>query len=124
MPGMTTDRMGKIAYGVAILVALLGAFFLGFSACGADAGIGLAVAIIVLASMCFAVVMRWRLFRGSLPAQSSRLRSTLSLASFIVVLLTGCIVANTLGWVVYYSPTSVGAAYREFKAGLIGERCG
>lgn len=121
---MTTDRMGKIAYGVAILVALLGAFFLGFSACGAEAGISLAVVIIALASMCFAVVMRWRLVRGSLPAQSSRLRSALSLASFIVVLLTGCVVANTLGWVVYYSPTSVEAAYREFKAGLIGDRCG
>ena len=124
MLGMTTDRIEKIAYIMAIHIALLGAFFLGFSACGADARVSFVVVMIVLVSICFAVIKRWLLFRCSPPAQSSRLQPSLSIVSFFAVLITGCVVANALGWVMYYSTTSVGEAYREFKTALIGNRCG
>jgi hypothetical protein len=124
MLGMTTRCIGGIVFMVAIFVVLLGSFFQGIHVCGGSR-ITEIVGQITLASMCFAVVMRWCLSKGSKSAQSSLLRSVLGLTTFIVILIIGVGIAYSLGWVVYYSPTSVEDAYREFMVALMGGRpCG
>lgn len=124
MQKTATNHANKAAYSIALLTALLGAFFLGFYACGVDAHAQSIAGLFVLIAICIAVVTRWRLSINSASTQPSQLRYIIGIVTFTAVLLVCCLIANAFGWLVYYSPTSVDAAYREFKSGLIGERCG
>ncbi len=116
-------RVLKTICGITTLLAVVGALFLGFYACGGYAYVNLLIGSGVLIAVCVAVLSRWFYSGTRESVRVSRLQSFLRLIVFAIALLTSCLIANAIGWVIYYSPTSLETAYREFRNGLVGIRC-
>ena len=109
---------------IATLVAIVGAFFLGFYACGGYANIRSIVGIAVITAVCLAPIARWFASSKRGDGEESPFTKKYKQIQFAVLLLVACLIVNAIGWVSYYAPNSFEGAYREFQNGLVGERCG
>ena len=109
----------KAAAWIALPIAILGSFVLGFSQCGGPGWAG-TLLLIVLAA----------LIVGTYALQQARVRRPQGMRSMVSTAATGfgilvaCWVMSALGWATYLVPTSVGDALNQFRDGLIGHTCG